>query len=135
MRTRVVEATQRILVHTDILAQGAAMGALRALSGWMEAFTRHLREMRDRSLERIQRMPGVLCSRPEATPFLFPDVRALGLTSHDLAKHLLERAKVVVQPGAHFGPSGEGFIRINLATSWEILEEAFDRMARALGEL
>ncbi len=135
IRTRVVEATQRILVHTDILAQAAAMGALRAIGPWVETFMRHLREMRDRSLERIQRIPRLVCSRPEATPFLFPDARAFGLTSHDLAKHLLDKAKVVVQPGSHFGPSGEGFIRINLATSWEILSEAFDRMERALGEL
>jgi len=134
-RERVVDATKRIIVHTDALAQAAALGALRASDRWIGALMAHLRQMRDRSLERLRGVRGVACARPEATPFLFPDIRAFGRSSHDLAKHLLDRGRVVVQPGSQFGPAGEGFIRLNLATSWDVLGEAFDRMERALGEL
>jgi aspartate/methionine/tyrosine aminotransferase len=134
-RDRVVDASRRIIVHTDTLAQAAGMGALKASGKWVPALMAHLREMRDRSLDRLSGIPGLKCHRPEATPFLFPDIRTFGLPSQDLAKHLLERGKVVVQPGWQFGPGGEGFIRLNLATSWDILGEALGRMERALGEL
>jgi aspartate/methionine/tyrosine aminotransferase len=134
-RERVVDASKRIIVHTDVLAQAAGFGALKAAGHWVPALMAHLREMRTRSLDRISRIPGLKCHPPEATPFLFPDARAFGLSSQDLARHLLERGKVVVHPGWQFGPAGEGFVRINMATSWEVLGEAFDRVEKALGEL
>lgn len=134
-KERALEVTERIIVHTDTLAQGAAMGALKGADAWLQGFVAHLKEMRDRSLARIQGISGLICTPSQATPFLFPDIRAIGLSSQDLADHLLQRGRVVVQPGTDFGPSGEGFIRLNLATSWDILEEAFDRMGRALNEL
>jgi aspartate/methionine/tyrosine aminotransferase len=134
-KERALKVTKRIIVHTDTLAQGAAMGALEAQGPWIKAFVAHLKEMRDRSLGRIQRIPGLSCTPSQATPFLFPDIRTFKLSSQDLTDHLLNRGRVVVQPGSHFGPSGEGFVRLNLATSWDILDEAFDRMERALSEL
>jgi aspartate/methionine/tyrosine aminotransferase len=134
-KEKVIDASRRIIVHTDVLAQAAAFGALEASGSWVEAFMEHLLKMRGRSLEVIREIPGVACNRPQATPFLFPDIRIFGLSSRDLTQYLLNAARVVVEPGTQFGPSGEGFIRINLATSWDVLEEAFRRMRRALGEL
>lgn len=49
--------------------------------------------------------------------------------------HLLEKAKVAVSDGSLFGSCGEGHVRINIATSREILTEAFDRIQTPLGEL
>ncbi len=135
LRQRVMEASSRIIIHADTLAQAAAMGALKAAKRWLDPYRRHLQEMRDRSLERIGTIPGILCHKPQATPFLFPDVRGFGLRSRELARHLLEKGKVVVQPGSDFGPEGEGFIRLTLATSWDVLAEAFERIERALSQL
>jgi cystathionine beta-lyase len=42
---------------------------------------------------------------------------------------------VIVMDGAEFGPPGEGFIRLNFATSRELLRKAFDRMEAALNHL
>jgi aspartate/methionine/tyrosine aminotransferase len=134
-KERVLEATSRIIVHTDTLAQGAALGALNAAGEWLPPFLQHLKEMHDRSLERLRRMKNVACTPAQATPFLFPDLRAYGVSSQELAEHLLKQGRVVVQPGTKFGPSGEGFIRLNLATSWDMLDEALERIEKSLGEL
>lgn len=134
-RNRVVEASRRIIVHTDLLAQAAALGALRASSWWVPSLMAHLKEMRDRALERLGKIPGVRCEPPQATPFVFPDMRELGMSSEKLARFFLEQARVVVQPGHQFGPAGEGFVRLNVATSWDVLGEALERMERALAEL
>jgi len=135
LRNKVVEATKRIIVHTDTLAQAAAMGAMAAASLWLPAFMSHLKEMRDRVIDRLSRIPGVRCHRPQATPFVFADMRSFGLPSEEMGKLLLERAKVVLHPGRQFGPSGEGFMRLNFATSWEILSEALGRMEVVLCDL
>ena len=135
MREKAIHTIDHIIVHTDVLSQGAAMGALKATSSWIEPFRSHLIEMRDRSLERLRKIPKLKCSVPQATPFLFPDIRAFGMSSEEMTKYLEERAKVIVQPGTFFGRVGEGYIRINVATSWDILSEAYDRMEAALSEL
>jgi len=135
LRSKVVEATKRIIVHTDTLAQAAAMGAMAASSQWLPAFMSHLKEMRDKVTERLGRIPGVRCHRPQATPFIFADMRSFGLPSEEMGKLLLERAKVVLHPGRQFGPSGEGFMRLNFATSWDILSEALGRIEAVLCDL
>lgn len=72
---------------------------------------------------------------PQATPFLFPEIRGFRLPSRDLAGHLLDKGKVAAQPGFDFFPEGQGSIRLILAASWDILAEAFERMERALAAL
>ncbi len=46
-------------------------------------------------------------------------------------EHVLERAAVVLSPGAIYGPAGEGWFRISLTTPDDRLLEAVGR----LGEL
>ncbi|GAB3416921.1 aminotransferase class I/II-fold pyridoxal phosphate-dependent enzyme [Flindersiella endophytica] len=77
------------------------------------------------------RLPGVRCEVPEATYLAWLDCRALGL-GDDPAEAFLAKGKVAVNAGPTFGPGGEGFVRLNFATSRAILTEAVDRMARAL---
>lgn len=46
--------------------------------------------------------------------------------------HLLHHAQVVVTPGAGFGPSGEGYIRITAFGTRESTKEAIERIERSL---
>ena len=48
---------------------------------------------------------------------------------------LLHEQQVAVSPGSAFGPSGEGYVRAALATSYEQLEEALVRIERFLDSL
>ncbi len=123
-----------VIVHTDTLAQAAAKAALTTGSQWISKLMAHLKEMRDYGVERLTRIPGVFCPVPQATPFLFPDISGLGMTAKQLSEVLKEKAKVIVMDGAEFGPPGESYIRINFATSREVLKEAFDRIEKALKE-
>jgi cystathionine beta-lyase len=68
---------------------------------------------------------------PEATYLAWVDLRALGLGPNP-SKVLLDRARVALTPGHEFGTPGAGFVRVNLATSPAILDEALDRMATVL---
>lgn len=50
----------------------------------------------------------------------------------DIAELLLTHGKIAVAPGHLYGPSGTGFIRINFATSFEIIEESVKRIKSTL---
>ncbi|MFO7739564.1 MAG: pyridoxal phosphate-dependent aminotransferase [Desulfatiglandaceae bacterium] len=121
-----------MIVHADTLAQAAAKAALTQGSAWLGKFMTHLEKMRDYGVRRLAGIPGVRCHVPEATPFLFPNIAAFGMTSREMTTYLETEAKVIVQNGADYGPPGEGYVRINVATAHSVLEEAFERIEKAL---
>lgn len=53
-----------------------------------------------------------------------------GETSASFTEKVLEEAAVVISPGAAYGPSGEGFVRMSLTTPDERLMEAAERISR-----
>ena len=124
-----------MVVHADTLAQAAAGAALTSGKAWLSGFMSHLKEVRDYGLERLSKMPGVWCPKPQATPFLFPNISSFAMTSREMCEYLRDEAKVIVMDGAEFGPPGEGFIRINFATAHSVLQEAMDRVEGALARL
>lgn len=78
-----------------------------------------------------ERLPAVGYRGQEATYLAWLDCRALGL-GDDPSVAFRERGRVALNPGPEFGPGGEGFVRLNLATSRAILADAVSRMAAAL---
>ncbi len=74
---------------------------------------------------------GLKVKKPEATFYLWakcPD----GLDSRAFAKLLLEKAGISATPGVGFGAPGEGYIRFALTVDVPRMEEAVQRMGKAL---
>jgi cystathionine beta-lyase len=66
----------------------------------------------------------------EGTYLPWVDITATGRSSQEYADHLLQNAKVWVNPGTMYGPqSGEGYIRLNIACPKALLLEALNRIA------
>ncbi len=114
-------------------------GAEAALSCWTEghewlADTRSfLTDRRDQLAKRVDEdLEGVSFQSPEATYLAWLDFSALGL-GPEPADWLLDNAKVALSPGRDFGPGGRGHVRLNTATSPQLLDELIDRIATALG--
>jgi len=124
-----------MIIHADTLAQAAAKAAIIHGGSWLEKLMVHLNKMKDYGMKRLTKIPGVRCTVPQATPFLFLDISSFGKTSEEMTEYLQEEAKVIVIDGAKFGPPGEGYIRINFATSFAVLKEAFDRIEQALSKM
>ena len=90
-----------------------------------------LQRNREKLGRRIQNdLPGIEWHPPEATYLAWLDCRATDLA--DPARFFLERARVALSDGKEFGPPGQGFVRLNFATSGAILEQILDRMADSL---
>ncbi len=65
----------------------------------------------------------------EGTYLMWVNIAATGKTSEEVAHHLLHHHKVRVNPGTMYGQTaGEGYIRINLATRRELVEEGILRI-------
>ena len=47
-------------------------------------------------------------------------------------EHFLEVAKVALSDGRDFGPGGDGFVRLNFATSRQVLTQILDQMEASL---
>jgi cysteine-S-conjugate beta-lyase len=76
-------------------------------------------------------LPTVGYRVPDGTFFAWLDCRALGL-GDDPAARFLERGRVAVYSGPAFGAGGSGFVRLNIATSPDLLSEAVRRMAASI---
>ena len=112
------------------IVQVAAAAAFRDGWPWVKEFVEHLRSQRDYALDRLSRMEGIGCIRPEGTYVLFPDITSFGLSSQEMVEKLRQDARVALVPGtpAFFGPGGKGHVRVCFATSHEILREGLDRV-------
>ncbi|SHH55500.1 MalY/PatB family protein [Streptomyces sp. 3214.6] len=115
--------------HVGVLAHTAA---LREGTDWLDALLAGLDENR-RLLAALlaEHLPGVVHRPGEGTYLAWLDCRALGL-GDDPASVFLERGRVALSSGPDFGTGGAGHVRLNLATSPEILTEGVRRMARAV---
>ncbi|USQ84896.1 aminotransferase class I/II-fold pyridoxal phosphate-dependent enzyme [Streptomyces phaeoluteigriseus] len=115
--------------HVGVIAHTAA---LREGSAWLDALLGGLDDNR-RLLAALlaDELPGVVHRPGEATYLAWLDCRALDL-GDDPARVFLERGRVALSPGPQFGTGGAGHVRLNLATSPEILTEGVRRMASAL---
>lgn len=110
----------------------AVEAAWRHADPWLADCRAYLQANRDFLAEFVRtELPGVRHHRPEATYLAWLDCRALGLEPSP-HRFFLEQAKVGLSNGPAFGPPGEGFVRINFATSRSLLEQALGKMAKAL---
>lgn len=112
----------------NVLAQAATIAAYREGDPWFSATLRYLRSNRDHVMARLRaEAPDVHANAPEGTYLMWLDLRHAGL-GDDPSATLLERGRVALNAGAEYGPGGEGFARLNVATSRAILDEALDRL-------
>ena len=79
-----------------------------------------------------ERIPEVKIIEPEGTYLVWMDFRELGICDRELQELMVNKAKLWLDDGFIFGKQGEGFQRINLATSRSVLKEALQRIERAV---
>jgi len=128
--------------HVAVIAHTAA---LRGGVEWLDALLAGLDE--NRSLLRAllaEHLPDVRMNAPQGTYLAWLDCRALGIPESsgagdhgvaDLAgpaRFFLDEARVALSSGHVYGSGGRGHVRLNYATSPEILVEAVARMGRAV---
>lgn len=115
--------------HVGVIAHTAA---LRDGGDWLDAVLSGLDANR-RLLAGLlsERLPAVRYEPAQGTYLAWLDCRGLGL-GDDPADVFLERGRVALSSGTAFGTGGAGHVRMNLATSPQLITEAVRRMAAAV---
>lgn len=119
-------------------AQLAALAALEGPDSDVQRMRAVLQRRRDLLSSALGRVPGLRVHTPRGAFYLFVSVTGLlgrgGLNDDDdVARFLLERARVAVVPGSAFG--APGYIRLSYAASEADLERAAERIAQAVAAL
>lgn len=115
--------------------QEATVTALRDEPPEVAEMVSHYRNRRDLVCRALQRIPGLRCNVPEGGMYVMLDVRGLGMTGAEFAWDLLDTVGVGVLPGAGFGPSAAGHVRISFAAGEDDLREACARIGRFVAGL
>ncbi|MGH2849369.1 MAG: MalY/PatB family protein [Solirubrobacteraceae bacterium] len=124
-------ATPRVHHGCSIAGLEASIAAFSRGEEWLATVLRLLE--RNRGLLLDAALPGVEIGEPRATYLAWLDCRALELPDGPFA-FFLEHARVALSDGMNFGLGGEGWVRLNFATSLGVLEQILDRMAGALAD-
>jgi cystathionine beta-lyase len=74
-----------------------------------------------------EKLPTVGYRIPDSSYLAWLDLTSLNLGENP-AEFLLENGKVAFNSGISFGPESGQFVRLNFATSEEIIEEAIKRI-------
>lgn len=71
----------------------------------------------------------------EATFLIWLDCREMGLSQEALTHFFIHEAKLGLNDGKSFGDSGEGFMRLNIGISREVLQIAMQRLLHTFKEM
>jgi cystathionine beta-lyase len=121
-------------VHSRASLFGAVASAVayKDCYDWLDAMIRELDSSRYYLKELIEQTNLPIGYRvPDCSYFGWLDLRGAHL-SGDIAQHFLDKGKIAIAPGNFYGPTGAGFIRINFATSRELIHDAMTRITKAL---
>jgi aspartate aminotransferase len=120
------------------IAQYAALEAMRGSMDSVPVMLAEYEKRRKRIVEGLRAISGVTCEWPGGAFYAFPNVaahlangnsgRALAKDTSELAKILLDQARVALVPGDAFG--APGYLRLSYATSIERIDEGLRRLDR-----
>ena len=112
---------------------GAAQAAYEHGEDWYQALLSYLKENLDYLDGTLKaRVPQVKLVYPEATYIPILDMQALGMEPEALKHFVWDEVGAALNAGTTFGPGGERFMRINVATQRKNLELFIEKLERAL---
>lgn len=124
-----MKAHQYVMMSAPTMSQYAALEALRNaeedVRGMVAEYDRR-RRLIVKGLNDI----GLACFEPRGAFYAFPSVSITGMSDEAFSEALLMEEKVAVVPGSAFGQFGTGHVRICYAQSYELIEQALERMRR-----
>lgn len=77
-------------------------------------------------------IPSVKMIRPQASFLIFLDCRELHLKQKELNDLFVDKAHLALNTGTTFGAPGKGFMRLNVACSRAVLEQALKQLCSAI---
>jgi aminotransferase len=130
-----VKLQQSAVASATTFAQRGAVEALKGPQESIEKMAKEFARRREVIFEGLSKVKGFSVAKSKGAFYAFVNIRKLGKTSQELAEYLLNEAKVVTTPGAAFGTSGEGYLRMSYATSVENIKQGLANISKAVAKL
>lgn len=121
------------LDEPNMFAPIATVAALRNGEEWRREMLRYIEGNIDFVINWCaERIPQIKPLRPQASYLVWLDCRGLGLAHDDLIDLFVNKAGLALNDGAMFGPGGDGFMRLNVASPRKLLEQALLQLEDAV---
>lgn len=82
----------------------------------------------------LEQIPGIRVTIPQSTYLIWIDYRELGLEEKEIMTRLLEIGKLALEPGTKYGEEGRGFLRMNVACSFDTLKDGVERFKKVFAQ-
>lgn len=136
LRLRFNAAKHGIVTRVNLFGLTAMEAAYRHGDEWLAQLLDYLQGNLDYLMAYLeQKIPRIGVIKPEGTYLVWLDCRKLGLDDAELRSFMRKKARVGLDDGYLFGPSGSGFQRINIACPRSTLSEALLRIEKAVSSL
>jgi aspartate aminotransferase len=118
------------------ISQYAAEAALTGDQSFINSMCVEFKKRHDYVVAELNSIDGVECFETDGTFYVFPNIEKLiarldGINNDlEFSDYLIEKAGVALVPGSAFG--SEGHIRISIATSMANLQNALERIKKAI---
>ena len=129
--------------NASSISQYAALAGIKGNNDFLSPCLKAFDERRKFVVSRLNSIKGINCLMPKGAFYAYPDIAGIigkktakgKILTNDteFVEWLLESAEVATVPGSAFGL--EPYFRISYATSIEILEEAMNRIEKAVNSL
>ena len=120
----------RARLSASSVAQFAAIEILKTPSNHTKDMVRKLKERRDYSYDRLRKIEGISCVKPNGAFYLFPklDLTELGKWKNDkeFVVELLKETGVCGVYGSGFGAYGNGHMRLTFLPEIDLLETVYN---------
>lgn len=118
---------------TNCMGMAACQAAYEAGADWLEQLKQYLAGNLAYIRQFLrEKLPDIALVEPEGTYLVWLDLRKLGLTEQQQRQLIVQDAKLWLDTGTLFGQGGEGFERINIACPRATIEQAMQRLERAV---
>jgi aspartate/methionine/tyrosine aminotransferase len=132
---RMAALLQTVASCVQPFIQRAGIRAINGDQSEVTAMMQEYRARRDLLVAGLNSIPGFDCLTPDGAFYVFPNIKATGMTSDALAEYLLEDAGVALLPGTCFGANSEGYLRLCYANSKANIREALQRINTSMRKL
>jgi cystathionine beta-lyase len=132
--TRVTENLH--ITNGNIFGNIASTAAYTHGHEWLDALLRYLSGNIELVMDYCNELiPEIKPVKPDATYMIWVDCRKLGMKAKELQEFFVQKAGVGMNEGSAFGPGGEGFMRMNIATTRQNVRKALEQIESAVSAL
>ena len=103
---------------------------------WLEELILHIDGNMQYVVDFIaEKLPEIKVVKPEGTYLMWLDFNGTKIPQDKIQEFLINESKVAMNDGGSFGSNGKGFARMNVACPRYMVEEAMERIEKALKNL